>query len=97
MKMLTYYRLLVLISFCESLLFIPLLAMLLSDAVNWNGKDFMVMAFLLLSLAVCIEIMLRKVKTPKNRLLFIAFFILAYTLIWTELAVGIFNSPFAGS
>jgi len=33
----------------------------------------------------------------KNRILFIGILVLMFLLIWAELAVGIFGTPFAGN
>jgi len=63
--------------------------------MNWNIADYIAAIFLISSLSFLIN-RARKYK-GKKRILMILFFILAFMLVWAELAVGIFNSPFAGS
>lgn len=87
----------IIISIVAFLLLIPFLAMQFTDEVNWSLFDFAVMGILLLSTGILLDLVLRKVKTVQNRLLVGFVVLLAFFLIWAELAVGIFGSPFAGS
>jgi len=43
-----------------------------------------------------IEFILRKVKSGKQRIALVFALIIAFLLIWAELAVGIFNTPIGG-
>lgn len=79
------------------LLLIPFTAMQFTNEVNWDLKDFLAMGILLTGTALTIEMVLRKVKTPKYRLALCAGILIILFLVWAELAVGIFGSPFAGS
>ncbi len=79
------------------LLLIPLIGMQFSSEVNWSGTDFLIMAMLLLAMGLMAEFVLRKVPKKKNRIVFMAVLLLVFLLIWAELAVGIFGTPFAGS
>ena len=79
------------------LLMIPLIAMIFTNEVNWKFFDFLVMGFLLLATGLCCEWILRKVKGKRGRLLLVGAALLLFLLIWMELAVGVFGSPFAGS
>ena len=79
------------------LLLIPLIGMQFSSEVNWSGTDFLIMAMLLLVMGLMAEFVLRKVPKKKNRIVFMAVLLLVFLLIWAELAVGIFGTPFAGS
>jgi|TARA_B000000475_G_scaffold267730_1_gene259211 hypothetical protein len=83
--------------YCLSLLLIPMATMLISDEINWSIFDFLVMGVLLFSFGVSINIVLNNTKNSKIRITFFTFLILIFSLIWIELAVGIFESPFAGS
>jgi hypothetical protein len=83
--------------YCLSLLLIPMATMLISDEINWSIFDFLVMGVLLFSFGVSINIILNNTKNSKIRITFFTFLILIFSLIWIELAVGIFESPFAGS
>lgn len=79
------------------LLLIPFVAMQFSKEVNWSIFDFVVMGILLLSVGLFIELVLRKVKTTKNRIIICGAIIIAFLLVWAELAVGIIGTPFAGN
>lgn len=79
------------------LLLIPLVAMQFSAEVNWDIFDFFVMGVLLLSVGLLIELVLRKVKTTKNRIILCGVVGLVFLLVWAELAVGIFGTPLAGN
>ena len=80
---------------CLSLLFIPMVTMLISDEINWSIFDFLTMGVLLFSFGIAINLILKNTTNSKIRIAF--FTILIFSLIWIELAVGIFESPFAGS
>ena len=90
-------RLYLILSFCLGPLIFPLIAMNISEEVNWSLFDFIIAGFLLLLFGLFIEIILRKVKKAKNKIVFIALLFLIITIVWLELAVGIIGSPFAGS
>ncbi|QCR22752.1 hypothetical protein [Pontibacter sp. SGAir0037] len=79
------------------LLFIPLLAMQFTDEVNWTLLDFIVAGVLLLGTGLLCELVIRTVKNMDYRVGIIAVILVALFLIWVELAVGIFGTPFAGS
>ena len=83
--------------YCLSLLLIPMATMLISDEINWSIFDFLVMGVLLFSFGVSINIVLNNTKNSRIKITFFTFLILIFSLIWIELAVGIFESPFAGS
>jgi peptidoglycan/LPS O-acetylase OafA/YrhL len=72
------------------LLLIPLIAMQLTDEVNWTVLDFVVAAALLLATGLLCEFTLRKVNQPKYRIAICVALLLLLFLIWAELAVGIF-------
>jgi hypothetical protein len=55
------------------------------------------MAVLLLGSGLLCGFVLRRVKSVKSRLLICGVILLAFFLIWAELAVGVFGTPFAGS
>ena len=83
--------------YCLPLLLIPMATMLISDEINWSIFDFLVMGVLLFSFGVSINLVLKNIKNSKIRITFFTILILIFSLIWIELAVGIFESPFAGS
>lgn len=79
------------------LLLVPLIAMQFTNEVDWGPFDFLIMGVLLLGTGLSCELVLRKVRTTERRLLICGAILLAFFLIWAELAVGIFGIPFAGS
>ena len=55
------------------------------------------MGFLLLCVGLLLEMVLRLVKKKGKRTWLIIGVIILFLLVWAELAVGIFGTPFAGS
>ena len=80
-----------------ALLIIPLLGILLTDVVEWGVLDFLLMGSLLLVLGIAINLTFLNIKYFNKRIAIIFFVILIFLLIWVELAVGVFNTPFAGT
>lgn len=79
------------------LLCIPLIAMQFTAEVNWTLSDFVVAGILLLGTGLLCEFVIRKVTKTGHRIGIIAVILLVLFLIWAELAVGLFGTPFAGS
>ncbi len=79
------------------ILLIPAIAMLFTNEVNWSIGDFVVMGTLLLTVVLATEFILRKISDKKYRIAIITLLIILFLLLWVELAVGLFNSPIAGS
>lgn len=79
------------------LLLIPLIAMQFTDEVNWTLSDFVVAGVLLLGTGFMCELVMRKVKKIEYRIAICVALLVALLLVWAELAVGIFGTPFAGS
>lgn len=79
------------------LLLIPLIGMQFTNEINWSTFDFILMGTLLLGLGLTSELIFRKLKNKTYKLGLIVLLVIVFLLIWIELAVGIFNSPFAGS
>jgi hypothetical protein len=79
------------------LLLLPLIAMQFTDEVNWSSFDFVVMGILLLGTGLLCELVMRLVKKIEYRIAICGAILVALFLIWAELAVGIFGTPFAGS
>ena len=71
--------------------------MAITDEINWSLLDFIIMGSLIISLSIGINFIINRNKNLKNRDLYIGILVLIFTLIWAELAVGIFGTPFAGS
>ena len=79
------------------LLLIPLIAMQFTNEVNWTTIDFVVAEVLLLGTGLMCELVIRKVKKIGYRIAICVSLLVVLLLIWAELAVGIFGTPFGGS
>jgi hypothetical protein len=67
-----------------------------TDEVNWTLFDFVVMGILLLGTGLLCELVLRKVKKTSYRIGLCLALLMLMMLIWAELSVGIFGTPFGG-
>jgi len=90
-------RLIIILASVSVILLIPFIAMQFTDEVNWSFRDFAIMGVLLYGTGLICELVLRTVKSVPGRILICAGVVIAFLLIWAELAVGIFGTPFAGS
>lgn len=90
-------RLIIILGAMTVLLLIPFIAMQFTNEVDWSIRDFAIMGVLLYGTGILCEIVLRTVKSVPNRILICGAVVVAFLLIWAELAVGIFGTPFAGS
>lgn len=79
------------------ILMIPFVAMQFTSEVNWDMTDFIIMGILLSGTGLLCELVLRTVKSVQKRVLICGIILIGLFLIWAELAVGIFGTPFAGS
>lgn len=85
------------ILYALSPLLVPLVANQISDQVNWNIMDFIIMGILLIFSGYWTQRVIKKMKNKSKKVVFISLILLIFLLLWAELAVGIFNSPIAGS
>lgn len=95
--MLVNNRRLIIIATGLFLLMIPLVAMQFSKEVNWTIGDFIVMGGLLFGTGMVYEFLLRKVRATGLRIILFAMVAATFLIIWADLAVGIFGTPFSGS
>lgn len=95
--MLALKRPLIILALVGLVLSIPFMFMQFSKEVDWTPADFLVAGCLLVLTGFAIDFVLRSVKASKGRVLIIAGIIMVFLLVWAELAVGVFGSPFAGS
>ena len=79
------------------LLFIPLVAMLFTDEVKWSLADFIIAAALLFGTGLLCELILRNVRSKKQRIILCIIILAILMLTWAELAVGIFGTRFSGN
>jgi len=76
---------------------VPALAMLFTNEVSWGPFDFVIAAILLLALIGLVEWVLLWHLSRKWTMIFLGIAILVVFLIWAELAVGLFDTPWSGS
>jgi hypothetical protein len=79
------------------LLLISLIGMTITDEINWSLLDFIFMGSSLIFLSIGINFACNLSKNLKNRVLYIGIFVKIFILVWAELAVGLFGTPFVGS
>lgn len=72
-------------------------ANLFVEGWNWSPFDFAMAAVLLFGTAFFINLVIRSKKPLLSKLMICFIILLLLSLIWIELAVGIFGTPFAGS
>lgn len=80
-----------------TVLAIPKLAMQFTNEVNWSNMDFLIAGGLLTTAFILVELALRNIQRLSWRILATAIIGLLLTLLWLELAVGVFGTPIAGS
>ncbi|TNE54623.1 MAG: hypothetical protein EP338_07330 [Bacteroidetes bacterium] len=90
-------RFLILSAASLSLLLIPFVAMQFTQEVQWKTGDFIVAGILLLGVTLMIDLLMRKVRSKSKKWLLMLSCAALFILVWLELAVGIFGTPFAGS
>jgi len=90
-------RLIIIILASVILLLIPLVAMQFTVEVNWSLGDFVIAGVLLLGAGLLCELVIMKVKNIYVRIAGCGVIFVLFLLVWAELAVGIFGTPFAGS
>ena len=90
-------RLYIIVLIIAILLLIPLIAMQITDEVNWNLFDFVVAGVLLFGTGLVCDFVIRKGNKNKFRILIFVVIFLMFLLIWAELAIGIFGTPFSGN
>jgi len=79
------------------LLFIPFIAMHFTNEVKWSFFDYIIMGALLTITGLLISTIFQKVEYSKSRLMLIIIIVMMFFLIWAELAVGLFGTPFSGN
>jgi len=68
-----------------------------TDAVNWTIADFIIAGSLLVVTGLLSEIVMRKTKNINYKVSLIVVILILFFLIWIELAVGLFGTPFGGN
>jgi hypothetical protein len=70
---------------------IPLVAMQFTDDVAWDVFDFAAAGVLLFGTGLAYELLAKKSFTVKRRVAIGVALLVVLTLVWAELAVGVFN------
>lgn len=79
------------------LLMVPFMAMQFTEGVDWNLFDFAIMGTLLMGTGLTYVLVVKRIRTATHRVILGLVLVAALLLIWAELAVGVFGTPFAGS
>ena len=90
-------RLTVLLSTAALILLMPLLAMQFTDQVKWDAADFIVAGVLLFGSVLVYELLVRLARSTASRVAVGIAVVAILALVWVELAVGVFGTPWAGS
>lgn len=90
-------RLTIIMIAATCLLLIPFIAMQFTAEVNWSPSDFVIAGVLLFGTGLLCEFVLRTFKKTSQRIAICAVILAVLFIVWAELAVGIFGTPFAGS
>lgn len=72
-------------------------ANLFVEGWNWSPFDCIIAGVLLFGTSFFINLVIRSKKTLRSKLIICFFILLVLALVWIELAVGIFGTPFAGN
>ncbi|WP_185208793.1 hypothetical protein [Chryseobacterium sp. C3] len=72
-------------------------ANLFAEGWNWSPSDFIIAGALLFGTAFFINLVIRSKKSLRYKLMICFAILLVLALVWIELAVGLFETPFAGS
>lgn len=80
-----------------AILLVPLVAMQFSDEVAWTLSDFIIAAILLFGTGLVYVLGARRIATTSGRIKLAAVVGAILILVWAELAVGLFGTPWAGS
>ena len=81
----------------ELVLLVPLIATMFTDEADWNIADFIIVGVLLAGIGFAAQLVISGLKNNNQQVVIGIVLAGAMLLIWAELAVGIFGSPFAGS
>ena len=82
--------------FIPVVLAIPLIAMQFTDEVSWGPGDFLIMGGMLFIAFLFIDLVNRRSIPGGSKFALTLILIFGFGLVWAELAVGLFGTPFAG-
>ncbi|WP_378103667.1 hypothetical protein [Chryseobacterium sp. sg2396] len=64
---------------------------------SWSPFDFLIAGILLFGTTFFVNLVIRSQKTLRSKFMICFVILLVLAIVWIELAVGIFGTPFAGS
>ncbi len=64
---------------------------------SWSPFDFLIAGILLFGTTFFINLVIRSQKARRSKFMICFVILLVLAMVWIELAVGIFGTPFAGS
>jgi len=79
------------------LLIIPLIGISFTNEFDWSLSDFIIAGLILLVFSLTANLIVLRISNRNRRVFFINILLMLFMLVWAELAVGIFGTPFAGS
>lgn len=80
-----------------ALLGLPALGTLITAEVDWGAGDFVIAAVLLGGVALLADRVLLGSRSQGAKAVLLVALLAALAMVWVELAVGVFGTPFAGS
>lgn len=70
---------------------VPAFAVLMTSEMSWGPEDFVAFGLMLTGFSLSIEAAWYWLDTPLKRLCAVIFAVLAFLIVWAELAVGLFD------
>lgn len=80
-----------------AILLVPFVAMQFTGEVNWTLSDFVIAGVLLAGTGLAYVLTTMKMSNARSRTVIGVVLAVALALVWAELAVGVFGTPFAGT
>lgn len=90
------YRIVSHLLVAQLVLLVPLIGMLVSDDIDWSLLDFAIVSMLLAVIGVAFYMVMNRSGNLEQNIIGFALGLIAL-LVFAELAVDIFGTPFAGS
>ena len=82
---------LIIVIVLNSILLIPIIGIMISEEFQWDILDYVIAGFMLNILGIVLLIIHRYIDNRKLGFSVLAITIVAFILMWVELAVGIFT------
>jgi predicted ferric reductase len=79
------------------ILALALISDVTSEEMQWSAADYLIAAVILLAAAASIVFIKRKITGRRARLTAFVILAILFVLVWGELAVGLFGTPWAGN